>query len=81
MSKAKEGKPKYNISFRCYYETGHYTTHIQTLELSKIGKWIEAYQFTHPAVCSISIKVWSNGTERKPEPETEEERTLPWENS
>lgn len=55
---------KYIISFRCYYaEPGNYTTHKQELPLIDIARWIEAYKFTHPAVVSISVKVWFNDGE------------------
>lgn len=52
-------KRTYNISFRCYFpEPGNYTTHRQVMPLTDIKKWIEAYQFTHPNVESISVKIW-----------------------
>lgn len=51
-------KPMYDLSFRCYYGPGDHTTHHQTLRLSEIPKWVEAYKFTHPNVQSISIKIW-----------------------
>lgn len=52
-------KPIFDVSFRCYYEKpGDYTTHYQSMPLAQIPKWIEAYQFTHPSVQSISVKVW-----------------------
>lgn len=49
------------VSFRCYYGEGQkYTQHTQELPLEDIGRWIEAYRFTHPAVYAISVKVWMN---------------------
>lgn len=52
------------VSFRCYYSKGQrYTQHTQALPVDEIGKWISAYQFTHPAVYAISAKVWMNDSE------------------
>lgn len=48
--------PLYDICFRCYYGT-NYNTHYTSLSLKEIPKWIEAYQFTHPNVKSISVRV------------------------
>lgn len=52
-------KKLYNVSFRCHYPKGTYTTHRQTMPLRDIPKWMEAYMFTHPEVKSISVKVWT----------------------
>lgn len=50
---------QFSISFRCYYEKGtKHTTHIQTLKLADIPKWIDCYKFTHPNCEAISAKVW-----------------------
>lgn len=49
---------QYNISFRCFYADGSYTTHRQDMSLKEIGKWIEAYTFTHPECRRISVSVW-----------------------
>lgn len=49
---------QYNISFRCFYADGSYTTHRQDMSLKEIGKWIEAYTFTHPECKRISVSVW-----------------------
>lgn len=51
----------FTISFRCYYPNGNKTNHTQTLQLEEIGRWIEAYQFTHPEVEAITAKVWTHG--------------------
>lgn len=53
-------KPTYKASIRCYFTSPlDYTQHWQTLPLKDIPKWIEAYQFTHPNVRSISVKIWT----------------------
>lgn len=50
---------KYKCSIRCYYKhCDRYTHHLQRLNLWEIGKWIEAYRFTHPEVESICVKVY-----------------------
>lgn len=49
---------KYNLSLRCYYPEGNYTTHRQILTLDQIERWIEGYAFTHPNCHAISVKVW-----------------------
>ncbi len=57
-------KRSYQISFRCYYpERGGVTNHHQTMQLKDIPKWIEAYLFTHPAVQSITVKIWPHSKE------------------
>ena len=48
----------YEISFRCHYTNGEQTNHRQSLKLSDVPKWVEAYHFTHPACRAISIKIW-----------------------
>ena len=50
-------KLEYSVSFHCYYEN-NVMRHSQTMKLSDIPTWINAYQFTHPDVKSISAKVW-----------------------
>lgn len=50
---------KYKCSIRCYFKhSTNYTHHLQRLSLWDIGKWIEAYRFTHPSIESISVKVY-----------------------
>lgn len=50
---------KYKCSIRCYFQhNSHYTHHLQMLTLDDIGKWIEAYRFTHPTLDSIIVKVY-----------------------
>ena len=56
MSKGKI----YGVSFFCYYEQDARTQHYQPMPLKDIPRWIEAYQFTHPDVLAISVKVWMN---------------------
>lgn len=52
-------KKEYQMSIRCYFKgSDNKTQHYQTMPLKDIAKWIEAYQFTHPGVESIIIKVW-----------------------
>lgn len=53
-------KPKaYDMNFRCYFPgTGNHTNHRQIMPLEDVKKWVEAYQFTHPNVESITVKVW-----------------------
>ena len=49
----------YNLSIRCYYKE-NWTNHRQTMKLSEIKKWIDAYIYTHPQVESFSIRVYIN---------------------
>lgn len=56
------GKRKYHISFRCFFPDGR-TQHHQTMTLSDIPKWLEAYTFTHPNVQSISVRFWPQDEE------------------
>lgn len=58
-------KRTYHIRFRCFFgkNTGNYTDHNMVMELRKIGKWIEAYAYTHPGVQSITAKVWPQDKE------------------
>lgn len=56
-------KQKYHISFRCYYKDGGQSNHHQTMKLSEIPKWLEAYHFTHPNVQSVTMKYWPNEPE------------------
>lgn len=51
---------EYSASIRCHYSDTQYTQHRQILKANEIGKWIEAYRFTHPAVKAITIKIWLN---------------------
>lgn len=49
----------YTLSIRCYFPgTGNYTHHMQDMPLKDIAKWVNAYQFTHPNVENISIKIY-----------------------
>ena len=52
----------FELSIRCYYPNGNKTEHRQTMKLSEIPKWIEAYKFTHPQCESVTIKIWLNDT-------------------
>lgn len=51
-------KTVFEVSFRCYYPNGETTNHRQCIKLSDIPKWIESYQFTHPACEAITAKIW-----------------------
>lgn len=52
----------HEISFRCFYgKPEESTTHYRVMPLEDIPKWIEAYQFTHPCVQSITCKIWFKG--------------------
>lgn len=53
----------YELSFRCYYPDGEPTTHRQSMKLSDIRKWIDAYKFTHPNCTSITVKIWLTDVE------------------
>lgn len=54
MRQAKD----YNVSFRYYFPgADNKTQHYMTMPLKDIAKWIEAYQFTHPNVESIIVRV------------------------
>lgn len=57
----------YDVSFYCYYERGSRTQHYQPMPLRDIPKWIEAYQFTHPNVQAISVKIWTHNGEGEEE--------------
>lgn len=51
-------KKLYDVSIRCYFSKADYTQHYQTMPLTDIAKWVEAYKFTHPNVRSITVKIW-----------------------
>ena len=56
--KERNRMDKYLLSFRCYYpESSHYSHHVQELALEEIGRWMEAYRFTHPKVTAITVRV------------------------
>lgn len=55
----------FNLSFRCYYPDGEPTKHFQSLPLSDIPKWIDAYKFTHPNCQAITVKVWFGDLEKQ----------------
>lgn len=59
------GKKLYHIRFRCYFggRPGNCTNHDMTLPLSEIGKWMDAYMYTHPGVQSITAKIWPQDEE------------------
>lgn len=57
-------KPAYHLSIRCYFPgNGNYTQHYPTMPLKDIPKWVEAYQFTHPNVESVSVRIWLHDEE------------------
>ena len=55
------------ISIRCYYpgKPDNYTQHYPEIKLSELPKWIKAYQYTHPTMQSMSIKMWFKEDEEK----------------
>ena len=54
-----ENNKVYRFSIRCYFKhSSHYTHHLQTMTLDDIGRWMEAYRFTHPELDSICAKVY-----------------------
>ena len=56
--KERNRMDKYLLSFRYYYpESSHYSHHVQELALEEIGRWMEAYRFTHPNVTAITVRV------------------------
>ena len=55
---------EFSVSFFCYYET-NLIKHFQKIKLSDIPRWVNSYQFTHPDVKSISVKIWLNKTDFK----------------
>lgn len=58
-------KRKYHVSFRCYYDDRSKTNHHQVMTLGEIPKWLEAYDFTHPKVQSITVRYWPNDPEEE----------------
>lgn len=56
---------EFRFSFRCYYPNGGTCDKYQTLKLSDIPRWIDAYKFTHPDCISISVKLWFNDLEQE----------------
>lgn len=50
---------EYRFSIRCYFEhSSHYTHHLQKMTLEDVGRWIEAYRFTHPTLTSVIVKCY-----------------------
>lgn len=62
------GKQVHSLSFRCQFAGGkdNYTQHYAQIPLKDIPKWIEAYEFTHPNVQSITVKYWPTDKEVEP---------------
>lgn len=46
------------MSFRCYYTDGQPCNHYRELAMEDVGKWMDAYKFTHPNCVAITVKVW-----------------------
>ena len=64
--KERNRMDKYLLSFRCYCpESSHYSHHVQELALEEIGRWMEAYRFTHPNVAAITVRVLFGRKEEK----------------
>lgn len=50
---------KHRISFRCYFSGDkNYTDHRASIPVEEIPKWIEAYQYTHPACKGVTVRVF-----------------------
>lgn len=60
-------KVSHDISIRCHFggSVDNFTMHRVRMPLKDIPKWLEAYQFTHPNVQSITVKYWPNDKEVK----------------
>lgn len=57
-------KKLYHIRFRCYFGgRDNCTNHDMILPLAEIGKWMDAYMYTHPQVQSITAKIWPQDKE------------------
>lgn len=55
---------QYAMSIRCYFQgKDNYTQHYPMLPLIDIQKWIECYEFTHPNVESVTVKIWLHDKE------------------
>ena len=55
---------QYAMSIRCHFPgKGNYTQHYPVMPLKDVQKWVEAYEFTHPNVESVTIKVWLHDKE------------------
>lgn len=57
---------EYKMNFRCFYDEGNHTDHRRTLRLDEIGKWIDAYIYTHPEVTAITVKVYISTDQQQP---------------
>ena len=50
---------QFRVSFRVFFPgQSNIINHWQDMPLRDIPKWLNTYQFTHPNVESISVKVW-----------------------
>ena len=50
---------QYSLNIRCYFPgAGNYTQHRAEMPLKDVGKWVEAYRYTHPNVESFTVKVY-----------------------
>ena len=59
---------KQQISFHCFFENDKVVKY-QDLDLKDIPKWIKAYEFTHPNVTAITVKIWFNKQAERSESE------------
>lgn len=59
-------KAIFELSIRCYYPNGNHTEHRQSMKLSDIAKWVEAYKFTHPDCEAITVKLWFSDLNKQP---------------
>lgn len=53
------------MNFRCYYTDGQPCNHYRELSMEDVGKWMDAYKFTHPNCIAITVKVWFDKEEVK----------------
>ena len=58
-------KKQQHIRFVCHFggSVDNNTTHNMTMSVRDIGRWMEAYIYTHPNVQSITAKVWPQDKE------------------
>lgn len=54
MAKHKE----YSLSIRCFFiGSTRYTQHYAVMPLRDLEKWVEAYQYTHPTLESVMVRI------------------------
>lgn len=54
MARRKE----YSLSIRCFFiNSERYTQHYTVMPLRDLEKWVEAYQYTHPTLESVMVRI------------------------